>query len=84
MPNVIFVCPDSSVVALEGENGRVIMNLALEHGVTGIDGDCGGACSCATCHVHVDPDWFSLVGPPSDIEMEMLEFDGIVLRVVGR
>jgi len=78
MPNVIFICSDESVVALEGESGRVIMNLAVDHGISGIDGDCGGSCSCATCHVHVDPEWFPMVGPPGEVELEMLEFDGNV------
>ena len=47
---------------------------AVQNGVTGIEAECGGACSCATCHAYVDPDWFDLVGRPSDAELDMLEF----------
>lgn len=75
MPSVSFVCLDESVVAVEGDDGSVIMNLAVDNYIAGIEGDCGGSCSCATCHVHVDPAWFEKVGPPGEVEAEMLEFD---------
>ncbi|HCD80035.1 MAG TPA: 2Fe-2S ferredoxin, partial [Alphaproteobacteria bacterium] len=39
----------------------------------GIDADCGGECSCATCHVIVDPDWFAKTGGPSEDEEDMLD-----------
>lgn len=78
MPRVVFVLADSSSLDVDGARGDVIMRLAVENGVRGIEGECGGSCSCATCHVHVDPAWFDVVGPPSDLEREMLEFDGDV------
>ena len=42
----------------------------------GIDGDCGGACACATCHVHVDPTWIDKVGrlKEGEAEAELLQF----------
>ena len=39
----------------------------------GIKAECGGACACATCHVYVDPDWTSLLVPPTDEEMDKLD-----------
>ncbi|MCL4149091.1 UNVERIFIED_CONTAM: hypothetical protein GTU68_065776 [Idotea baltica] len=51
------------------------MELAVQHNIKGIDGDCGGVCSCATCHVHVKPGDMSKTGKPSKIETDMLEFD---------
>lgn len=51
------------------------MELAVKHNVTGIDGDCGGVCSCATCHVHVKPEDFAKVGEANETEKDMLEFD---------
>ena len=30
------------------------MEAAVQNSVIGIDADCGGACSCATCHVYID------------------------------
>ena len=37
-----------------------------------IKAECGGACSCATCHVYVDEPWFSQLPPPSDDEEDLL------------
>jgi len=50
------------------------MEVAIEQMVPGIDGDCGGACACATCHVFVDDAWLSKTGEKSDMENSMLEF----------
>jgi 2Fe-2S ferredoxin len=49
------------------------MQGAVAQGMRGIDAECGGACSCATCHVKVDARWVSVVGPPNKLEAEMLE-----------
>ena len=35
--------------------------------------ECGGACSCATCHVYVDPAWKDKVGKATELEIEMLD-----------
>ena len=45
-------------------NGVSVMNAAIDNLVPGIDADCGGECSCATCHVIVDDKWMAIVGPP--------------------
>ena len=78
MPTVYFVTLDDDTVAVEGDNGDIVMELARAEGIDGIDAECGGGCACATCHVHVDPAWMPLVGPPSEIEQDMLAFDGEV------
>jgi 2Fe-2S ferredoxin len=48
------------------------MEVALQHGVEGIDGECGGACSCATCHVHIEDDWLDTVGVARGDEADLL------------
>ena len=78
MPTVYFETLDDETVAVEGEVGDIVMELARAEGIDGIDAECGGGCACATCHVHVAPDWMAKVGPPSDLEREMLEYDGDV------
>jgi 2Fe-2S ferredoxin len=50
------------------------MEGARRDDIPGIDADCGGACSCGTCHVYVDPAWIERVGPPGANEKDMLEF----------
>ena len=48
---------------------------AVQHNVEGIDADCGGVCSCATCHVHVQPEYWDRIGAQSEIEKDMLELE---------
>lgn len=74
MAKITFVTQDGETINLEGQSGSV-MELAVNHGVKGIDGDCGGVCSCATCHVHVSSEFFEKTGGPGDIEGDMLELD---------
>lgn len=54
--------------------GLSLMEAALEAGVEGILAECGGACSCATCHVILDDDWHQRLGSASELEEGMLEF----------
>ncbi len=49
------------------------MLAALVGMAPGIEAECGGACSCGTCHVYVDPEWLAAVGPPGELEAGMLE-----------
>lgn len=39
----------------------------------GVEALCGGMCSCATCHVYVEPQWHAKLKPAQDDEMELLE-----------
>lgn len=57
---------------LRGRVGYTLMELALEADIAGIDADCRGSCACATCHVHVADGWTSRVGPPNELEGELL------------
>jgi 2Fe-2S ferredoxin len=50
------------------------MSAAVANSVAGILADCGGACSCATCHVQVQAPWLERVGGPSTLEASMLEY----------
>jgi ferredoxin, 2Fe-2S len=59
---------------IEAKVGHSVMEGAVKHNIPGIDADCGGACACATCHVHVDPEWFEKTGGPSVMEESMLDF----------
>jgi len=74
MAKITFITKNDQTIIAEGNSGNV-MELAVQNKVTGIDGDCGGVCSCATCHVHVSPDDWDKVGAPSELESDMLEFD---------
>ena len=62
---------------LEGLEGWRVMEVIRDWGLN-IKAECGGALSCATCHVYVDKDWFEVVGAPSDEEEDMLDSVGDV------
>ncbi len=64
---------NGNVLELDGQEGESLMAAALSAGIGGILGDCGGMMACATCHVHVAPEWADIVGGPSSDEAGMLE-----------
>ena len=74
MAKITFITSANEEITLEADSGSV-MELAVANGVSGIDGDCGGVCSCATCHVHVLPEHTAKTGEASEIEKDMLELD---------
>ncbi len=49
------------------------MEAATANGVQGIIGECGGVCSCGTCHVELHDKWIDIVGKPNEVEASMLE-----------
>ncbi|MFK7921812.1 MAG: 2Fe-2S iron-sulfur cluster-binding protein [Bacteroidia bacterium] len=74
MAKITFITPDNERITLESTSGSV-MQLAVDNDIKGIDGNCGGVCSCATCHVHVAEEYMDKVGQAGDIEKDMLEFE---------
>ncbi|MCK9913275.1 2Fe-2S iron-sulfur cluster-binding protein [Microbacteriaceae bacterium K1510] len=74
MAYITYVTPTGEDITVEVETDRSVMEGAVRHGVPGIVAECGGACSCATCHVYIDTDWMDVVGEPDEAERDMLEF----------
>jgi 2Fe-2S ferredoxin len=74
MPKITYIDHDGTARTVEAELGATVMETAIRNSIPGIVAECGGACSCATCHVHVDEAWKEKVGPPSAMEEDMLDF----------
>ena len=74
MGTVTYVTHDGDEYKIEARSGLSIMQLATSQGVPGIEAECGGSLSCATCHVYVDENWFESVGAPGQNESDMLDF----------
>ncbi len=74
MPKVTFLTPDDSRIVVDDGHGT-LMEIARDHNVEGIDGSCGGVCSCATCHVKILPEWLSRVGPADPTEQDLLDLN---------
>jgi 2Fe-2S ferredoxin len=74
MIKVTFTDSHGTARTVEAQEGSTVMETALRNSVPGIDAECGGACACATCHVYVAPEWSEIVGKPSQMEEDMLDF----------
>ena len=74
MPKVTFIAFNGTPTTVEVPTGTSLMRAATDFGVSGIDGDCGGNCACATCHVFIDPAWAERAGARTVAEDEMLNF----------
>ena len=75
MPKVTYIEFNGAQHAIDVPVGQNVMRGALYNGLEGIAGECGGACSCATCHCYVDDAWAAKVGgPATEAESELLKF----------
>jgi 2Fe-2S ferredoxin len=74
MVQIIYLGHDGGEHRLEAQPGISLMQLATSEGVPGIEGECGGVLSCATCHVYVDEPWYRQLPAPQQAELDMLEF----------
>ena len=73
MPKITYIDNEGTSRTIEAEIGATVMETALNNDVPGILATCGGSCSCATCHVYVDDDWFAKLPPPALEESDMLD-----------
>ena len=74
MPTITFVEHDGTQHAIVAAAGQTIMQAAMDNLIPSILGQCGGDCTCGTCHCYVASDWAERIGPASDGEKAMLEF----------
>ena len=74
MAKITFEEPDGKERTVDMANGQSMMEGAVKAMVAGIDADCGGACSCATCMVYVAAEWQDRLPAKQPAEEQMLEF----------
>ena len=72
---VYFVEHGGTRHVLETTTNTSLMRLAKDNGIPGIDADCGGECSCGTCHINLSQYWFDKLDPLSEREEEMLSMN---------
>jgi 2Fe-2S ferredoxin len=70
---ITFTAHDGRTYVVQADIGLSVMKAARNADVANIDAECGGACSCATCQIYVDPAWLDIVGLPSAAEDAMLD-----------
>lgn len=74
MPKITYIAFDGTETTIDAKEGMSVMQSAVNNGVNGIVAECGGACSCATCHVYVKPEWFDRLPEALPMERGMLDF----------
>ena len=73
MPTVHVTTRDGTLHRIEAASGRSLMLNLRDGGIDEILALCGGNCSCATCHVHVAPQWLAKLPPMSADEDDLLD-----------
>ncbi len=72
MPKMTFIERDGTRREVEAPLGLSVLEVAHKHDVD-LEGACEGSLACSTCHVIVDPEWFSKLTKPSEDEEDMLD-----------
>jgi 2Fe-2S ferredoxin len=73
MPKLIVVDRSGAEKTVEADAGLSVMEAIRDNGFDELLALCGGCCSCATCHVYVDPAFADKVSPISEDENDLLD-----------
>lgn len=73
MVKVVYIEPSGRAKELDVKEGWSAMEGAVRNGVEGVVAECGGTCSCGTCHVYVDAATYAKLPPPDEGESAMLQ-----------
>jgi ferredoxin, 2Fe-2S len=73
MPQLIVVTRDGTETVVDGQEGLSVMEVIRDNGFDELLALCGGCCSCATCHVHVDEEWLNKLARMSGDEDDLLD-----------
>ncbi|WP_084356220.1 2Fe-2S iron-sulfur cluster-binding protein [Novosphingobium lentum] len=73
MPGILVTTRKGAEIAIEAAVGLTLMEAIREAGIDELLALCGGCCSCATCHVYVDPTWAVNLPAASEDEGDLLD-----------
>jgi 2Fe-2S ferredoxin len=76
MPKLIVTTRSGETSEIDTIDGLTVMEAIRDNGFDELLALCGGCCSCATCHVHVDPEFFGKLPPISEDEDDLLDSSG--------
>lgn len=76
MPKLLVTSREGEQSTVEAEAGLTVMEIVRDAGFGESFGMCGGVCSCATCHVYVDPAFADRMPAITDDENELLDSSG--------
>ena len=72
MPAVIFKLADGKRRTFEVPVGKTLLEVAQANQLD-VEGACGGAMACSTCHMMIDPAWFIKLADLTEEEDQMLD-----------
>ncbi|MCV0382480.1 MAG: 2Fe-2S iron-sulfur cluster binding domain-containing protein [Erythrobacter sp.] len=73
MPKLIVTTREGETSEVEVGDGLTVMEAIRDNGFDELLALCGGCCSCATCHVHVDPSFAGSLPEMSEDEDDLLD-----------
>ncbi|MGQ0697349.1 MAG: 2Fe-2S iron-sulfur cluster-binding protein [Panacagrimonas sp.] len=73
MPKIVFIEASGKEHVVDAKLGESVMQAATSNMVPGILADCGGSCTCATCHAYLDERWADKLPPAGEDEIAMIE-----------
>ena len=73
MATLTVVTREGEEKVVEGQSGLSVMEIIRDNGFDELLALCGGCCSCATCHVYVDPAFADKLPPVSEDENDLLD-----------
>ena len=73
MPQLIVTTRSGETSTIDAADGLTVMEAIRDNGFDELLALCGGCCSCATCHVHVEPEFFDRLAPISEDENDLLD-----------
>lgn len=73
MPQITVIDQSGTESSVEATSGRTLMETIRDNGFDELLALCGGCCSCATCHVIVDPAFVELLPKMSEDENDLLD-----------
>ncbi|SFS01460.1 2Fe-2S iron-sulfur cluster-binding protein [Sphingomonas jatrophae] len=73
MPQLIVTTREGEERTLEADAGLSVMEVIRDGGIDELLALCGGCCSCATCHVHIDPAFVDKLPAMSEDESDLLD-----------
>ena len=73
MPEITVISRDGDAKNIRAEDGLTLMEVIRDNGFDELLALCGGCCSCATCHVHIDPSFADKLPKMGEDENDLLD-----------
>jgi ferredoxin, 2Fe-2S len=73
MPLITVVNQSGEAKSVDAPTGRTLMEVIRDNGFDELLALCGGCCSCATCHVHIDASYMGKIPAMSEDENDLLD-----------